>query len=318
MAGALTFEIEARSGLARAGRVTTVHGSFETPAFMPVGTKGTVKGVLPRDVRATGAQILLNNTYHLMLRPGAELIAQLGGVHRFMGWDGPILTDSGGYQAYSMADINAVDDEGVTFKSIVDGSMIRLTPERAIEVQNLLGPDIIMAFDDCPPSVDPDAAPVNQTRLRQAVGRDTRRRAAYDHGPPRPRERTHGAVARAVQDAHDARTTSRCSASCRAGLTLTEGRGRPSGCGSTCPGTPSAASRWGEPPEDIRRIVEFTRRGCPAIAALPDGRRYERDIGRGAGRRGHVRPRAAHAERAEHVRVHDLGADPPEKRGVPR
>ncbi len=181
MASPLRFTIHARSGLARTGTVETPHGSFETPAFMPVGTRGTVKGVLPHLVRATGAQILLNNTYHLMLRPGAELVRRMGGVHRFMNWDGPILTDSGGYQAYSMADINAVDDDGVTFRSIVDGSSIRMTPESATGIQNDLGPDIMMAFDDCPPSVDPGSAPVNQARLRHATRRDAGRRG-YDHG----------------------------------------------------------------------------------------------------------------------------------------
>ncbi|MEM0983247.1 MAG: tRNA guanosine(34) transglycosylase Tgt [Planctomycetota bacterium] len=177
----LRFEIGAKSRICRArtGLVTTPHGSFETPAFMPVGTKATIKGLLPPQVAATGAQCVLNNTYHLLLRPGEELIQRRGGVHAFMGWDGPILTDSGGYQAYSMADINAIDEDGVTFKSIVTGSPIRLTPERAIEVQNALGADIIMAFDDCPPSVDPAAAPINQTRLREAVHRDTTK--GYDH-----------------------------------------------------------------------------------------------------------------------------------------
>lgn len=121
---------------------------------MPVGTRGSVKGILPELVRATGAQIVLNNTYHLMLRPGSELIQKMGGVHRFMNWPGPILTDSGGYQAYSLSDMNKVDDDGVTFKSIIDGSNVRLTPERAMQVQNELGPDIMMAFDDCPPSAN--------------------------------------------------------------------------------------------------------------------------------------------------------------------
>ncbi len=181
MPAPLRFTIDARSGLARAGTVHTPHGSFETPAFMPVGTRASVKGVPPHMVRQTGAQILLNNTYHLMLRPGSELIQRMGGVHRFMNWDGPILTDSGGYQAYSMADINAVDDDGVSFRSIVDGSTIRMTPESATRIQNELGPDIMMAFDDCPPSVDPGSAPVNQTRLRQAARRDASRRAGYDH-----------------------------------------------------------------------------------------------------------------------------------------
>jgi queuine tRNA-ribosyltransferase len=181
----LSFTIADRStsSHARVGRVSTLHGSFDTPAFMPVGTRGSVKGILPHLVAATGAQILLNNTYHLLLRPGPELIAEMGGVHRFMSWNGPILTDSGGYQAYSMADMNAVDDDGVTFKSIIDGKMIRMTPEESIRVQNLLGPDIMMAFDDCPPS-NPASAPEPgeadapaDPRLARVLRRDHK----YDH-----------------------------------------------------------------------------------------------------------------------------------------
>jgi queuine tRNA-ribosyltransferase len=154
MSGPLRFEILApsRSTLARTGRIATPHGSFDTPAFMPVGTRASIKGVLPDLVEQTGTQIILNNAYHLMLRPGDGLVAQLGGVHAFMRWPGPVLTDSGGYQAFSMSDINRIDDDGVTFRSIVDGSLIRLTPERSMEVQNNLGADIIMAFDDCPPA----------------------------------------------------------------------------------------------------------------------------------------------------------------------
>lgn len=180
---ALRFDISHRCAHtgARIGRVTTLHGSFDTPAFMAVGTRASVKGLLPELVRRTGAQIILNNTYHLMLRPGSDLIERFGGVHRFMNWNGPILTDSGGYQAFSMADLNAVDDDGVTFKSIIDGSMVRMTPERAMQVQNQLGSDIAMAFDDCPPSMDPDAGPTNQVRLRQAALRDTMRKKGYDH-----------------------------------------------------------------------------------------------------------------------------------------
>ena len=174
---ALTIAARSKRTHARLGRVDTPHGGFDTPAFMPVGTRGTVKGILPEQVRQGGAQILLNNTYHLMLRPGSELIEQLGGVHAFMGWDAPILTDSGGFQAYSMADINAVDDDGVRFKSIVDGSTVHLGPESAMRVQNELGADIIMAFDDCPPAVDPSAAPDNLARLRQASIRPK----DYDH-----------------------------------------------------------------------------------------------------------------------------------------
>tara|TARA_R110002073_G_scaffold118918_6_gene259526 strand:+ start:43380 stop:44633 length:1254 start_codon:yes stop_codon:yes gene_type:complete len=177
----LTFDIEATSGNARVGRVHTIHGSFATPAFMPVGTRASVKGILPHMVRQGGAEVLLNNTYHLMLRPGSELIRDMGGVHKFMNWDGPILTDSGGYQAYSMADINAIDEDGVSFKSILDGSMVRLNPEIAMRVQNELGPDIMMAFDDCPPSVDPDSGEVNQPRLNKATSRDTKKKSVYDH-----------------------------------------------------------------------------------------------------------------------------------------
>jgi len=180
MGSPLWFEIDATHGEARTGRVSTPHGAFETPAFMPVGTRGTIKGLVPELVRATGAGIVLNNTYHLMLRPGSGLVREMGGVHRFMNWDGPILTDSGGYQAYSMADINAVDEDGVSFKSIVDGSMIRMTPEVAMRVQNELGPDIMMAFDDCPPSIDPGEGPMNQTRIRLAAARDARG-GVYDH-----------------------------------------------------------------------------------------------------------------------------------------
>lgn len=152
----LDFEILHRSpeGHARVGRVTTPHGSFDTPAFMPVGTQAAIKGLLPRDVAGTGSQIILGNTYHLMLRPGSSLIAEMGGLHEWMNWDGPILTDSGGYQVFSLSDINHVTDEGVSFKSHLDGSTVDLTPERSIRVQNELGADIIMAFDDCPPAVD--------------------------------------------------------------------------------------------------------------------------------------------------------------------
>ncbi|HWB55169.1 MAG TPA: tRNA guanosine(34) transglycosylase Tgt [Tepidisphaeraceae bacterium] len=140
---------------ARLGRVTTPHGAFDTPAFMPVGTRGTVKGLLPDHLKATGAQIILANTYHLMLRPGEKVVAELGDLHRFMAWDGPILTDSGGFQVFSLADLNKITDVGVTFKSHIDGAMVHLSPERSMEVQNALGADIIMMFDECPPADAP-------------------------------------------------------------------------------------------------------------------------------------------------------------------
>jgi queuine tRNA-ribosyltransferase len=149
---ALQFDLLAESAGARLGRVTTPHGIFDTPAFMPVGTQGTVKGILPDHLAATGSQIILGNTYHLMLRPGEETVAALGDLHKFMAWPGPILTDSGGFQVFSLADLNKIDDEGVAFKSHVDGKLIRLDPERSMAVQNALGADIIMMFDQCPPA----------------------------------------------------------------------------------------------------------------------------------------------------------------------
>jgi queuine tRNA-ribosyltransferase len=135
------------AGLARRGSLTTPHGVIETPQFMPVGTQATVKALTPADLRAAGVQVILANTYHLSLRPGHERIARLGGLHRFMAWDGPILTDSGGFQVFSLAHLGRVDDDGVTFASHLDGSPQRLTPERAIEIQEALGSDIAMAFD---------------------------------------------------------------------------------------------------------------------------------------------------------------------------
>ncbi|XAL98660.1 tRNA guanosine(34) transglycosylase Tgt [Phycisphaeraceae bacterium D3-23] len=142
---------------ARLGRVTTLHGAFETPAFMPVGTQGTVKGLTPDQVRATGAQIILGNTYHLLLRPGSELVAQMGGLQDWTRWGGPMLTDSGGFQVFSLAGINDITEDGVRFKSHLDGTMIDLTPERSMQVQHELGADIMMAFDDCPPAQHPPA-----------------------------------------------------------------------------------------------------------------------------------------------------------------
>jgi queuine tRNA-ribosyltransferase len=162
------FTVSATDGAARAGVLRTVHGDVPTPAFMPVGTKATVKTLHPDEVRALGANILLGNTYHLHFRPGEDLIAELGGLHRFMAWDGPILTDSGGFQVFSLRDtIAAVDDDGVTFKSVYDGALARFTPESVAECQAQLGSDIAMCFDICPP-VD-----VNRSELEQAVRRTT-------------------------------------------------------------------------------------------------------------------------------------------------
>ncbi len=140
------------AGNARRGRITTAHGVIETPCFMPVGTKATVKGLTPKQLEdEVGAQIVLANTYHLFLRPGHELIKKLGGVHKFMGWKRPILTDSGGFQVFSLSSLRRIDEEGVTFRSPIDGSSHRLTPESSIAIQEALGADIIMAFDECTP-----------------------------------------------------------------------------------------------------------------------------------------------------------------------
>ncbi len=149
-----TFEIINTLGRARAGILHTPHGPIPTPVFAPVGTQATVKAVPPRDLHEIGASLVLANTYHLHLRPGDELVRDMGGLHRFMAWPGPILTDSGGFQVFSLAEINRIDDQGVTFRSHIDGSKRRLTPESSMKIQENLGADIIMCFDQCPPPTD--------------------------------------------------------------------------------------------------------------------------------------------------------------------
>lgn len=164
------FQLHATDGRARTGTITTPRGEIRTPAFMPVGTAATVKAMLPESVRATGADILLGNTYHLMLRPTAERIAALGGLHRFMNWDRPILTDSGGFQVMSLASLRKLTEEGVRFASHIDGSKHLLTPERSMEIQRLLGSDIVMCFDECPalPADDKAVAASMQLSMRWA------------------------------------------------------------------------------------------------------------------------------------------------------
>ena len=145
------FEVAARDGDARAGRLTTAHGEIATPAFMPVGTRAAVKAMAPEELWQLGYRLVLANAYHLALRPGAELIEELGGVGRFMGFDGAVLTDSGGFQAMSLAKLNSIDDEGIRFRSHLDGSEFMLTPERAVEIQERIGSDLMMALDECTP-----------------------------------------------------------------------------------------------------------------------------------------------------------------------
>ncbi|MEX0282150.1 MAG: tRNA guanosine(34) transglycosylase Tgt [Arenibacterium sp.] len=157
------FELKATDGKARTGLITTPRGEIRTPAFMPVGTAATVKAMLPESVAATGADILLGNTYHLMLRPSAERIDRLGGLHRFMNWDKPILTDSGGFQVMSLAGLRKLTEHGVTFKSHIDGSRHELTPERSMEIQRFLDSDIVMCFDECP------ALPADRDRIAESM-----------------------------------------------------------------------------------------------------------------------------------------------------
>ncbi len=175
-----SFSISATDGAARTGAITMQRGTIRTPAFMPVGTAATVKGMRPAEVRATGADIILGNTYHLMLRPGAERMARLGGLHHFMGWDRPILTDSGGYQVMSLSALTKQSEAGVEFKSHLDGSRHMLSPERSMEIQRLLGSDIVMAFDECPPNgVDRTRAIASMERSMRWAQRS---RDAFDSG----------------------------------------------------------------------------------------------------------------------------------------
>jgi len=180
VADGFTFELRARCGKARRGVLATPHGEIDTPAFMPVGTRAAVKGLTPAQIAETTTQILLANTYHLMLRPGAEVVERLGGLHRFMAWDGPLLTDSGGYQVFSLAELRKIDDDGVEFRSHVDGASLRLSPESSISAQNQLGADIIMAFDECPPLPAESSvlhAAVRRTVLWARRSRDAHQRA---------------------------------------------------------------------------------------------------------------------------------------------
>lgn len=159
-----TFTLQTTCGAARAGEFHTPHGTLLTPVFAPVGTQATVKAVEPRELREIGATLVLANTYHLYIRPGDALVHDLGGLHRFMAWDGPMLTDSGGFQVFSLGTLRSIDEDGVTFRSHLDGSVHRFTPEKSVQIQHHLGADIIMCFDECPPPLDSEA-------VRSAVAR---------------------------------------------------------------------------------------------------------------------------------------------------
>lgn len=174
------FEIKATDGKARTGVIHMMRGEIRTPAFMPVGTAATVKAMRVEDVRATGADIILGNTYHLMLRPSAERVAKLGGLHKFMNWHRPILTDSGGYQVMSLSSLRKITEEGVSFASHIDGSRHNLTPERSMEIQRLLGSDIVMAFDECTPH--PASHEVAGKSMRMSMRWAKRSRDGFDSG----------------------------------------------------------------------------------------------------------------------------------------
>ena len=272
---ALRFQILARSSSnrARLGRVTTPHGSFDTPAFMPVATAAAMKGLTPTQVRGTGSQIILNNAYHLFLRPGGDRLERFGGTHRFMRWDGPILTDSGGYQAYSMSDTAVLGEDGVTFRSFIDGSKVHLGPESSMRVQNQIGADIIMAFDDCAPAALPEEGADERRLARTRRIDDHARRLEEAH------ERTLRWLDRCVR-AH-ARPQDQALFGIVQGATDLDLRRRSveGVCSHDLPGFAIGGVAVGEGTDAIRKVVEFTAPLLPeAKPRYLMGVGYERDI----------------------------------------
>jgi queuine tRNA-ribosyltransferase len=243
------FELTGRDGSARSGRMTTPRGVVETPAFLPVGTQGAVKAVTPDELAACGVQIILANTYHLYLRPGHELVRDLGGLHRFMNWHGPILTDSGGFQVFSMKGLRTLDEEGVTFRSHLDGSLQRLTPESSMDIQSALGSDVAMVLDECPSlPAAPDAVAAAVARTSRWARRS---RDAY-RGPGVPFGIVQGGTDEALRERSAAEITA-----------------------LDFPGYAIGGVSVGEPPAAIARIARFT------AAHLPEARpRYLMGVGR--------------------------------------
>lgn len=235
---------------ARAGRWVTPHGVVDTPAFMPVGTLATVKGLLPEQLKAVGAQMVLANTYHLALRPGSDIVRDLGGLHRFMDWDGPILTDSGGFQVFSLAGLRKVDDEKVIFRSHIDGSLLELSPERAVRIQEDLGADCIMCLDECPPADDiPE-------RIRAAVDRTTLWGQRCRDAQKRDDQALFGIVQGGVSEELRTRSV--------AGLLPID-----------FPGYAVGGLSVGEPPPEMYRTLDFT------VPQLPEHKpRYLMGVGR--------------------------------------
>ena len=272
---ALRFQILARSASnrSRLGRVTTPHGSFDTPAFMPVATAAAMKGLSPAQIRGTGSQIILNNAYHLFLRPGGDRLERFGGTHRFMRWDGPILTDSGGYQAYSMSDTAVLGEDGVTFRSFIDGSKVHLGPESSMRVQNQIGADIIMAFDDCAPAALPEEGADVRRLARTRRIEDHARRLEEAH------ERTLRWLDRCVR-AH-ARPQDQALFGIVQGATDLDLRRRSveGVCSHDLPGFAIGGVAVGEGTDAIRKVVEFTAPLLPeAKPRYLMGVGYERDI----------------------------------------
>ena len=294
-APAFTFE-PTEVGRARLGRLTTAHGPIDTPQFMPVGTQATVKALTPGDLHAAGAQMILGNTYHLSLRPTAERIASLGGLHRFMGWDGPILTDSGGFQVFSLAHLRQVDDDGVTFTSHLDGSTHRLTPERAMEIQALLGSDVAMAFDQL---VDPG---LPRTEVAEAMARTHRWARAHRSTRVRP--------ARPCTGSSRAASTPSCAGSRSAAI-----------AGMPFDGIAVGGLSVGESKAQMATTLDVV-----AEALGDDPRpRYLMGVGspgrllRGGGARDRpLRLRPAHARRAHRTGLDRCGPPEPSKRRLPR
>ena len=239
------FEIRARDGAARLGRLATAHGTVRTPAFMPVGTAATVKGVQPEAVAAAGAEMILANTYHLMLRPGAEIVAALGGLRKFMNWPGPILTDSGGFQVMSLSGRRTIDEDGVVFRSHIDGGRHALSPERAVEIQHLLGSDVSMALDECTafPATEDEVAVSMRRSMRWAA----RSRRAF---APRPGRLLFGIVQGGVhghlrRESASVLTGIGFDGYAVGGLAIGEGQARTFAVlDETVPGLPAAAPRY--------------------------------------------------------------------------
>ncbi len=266
MNGRFSFSISAADGAARTGAIAMQRGTIRTPAFMPVGTAATVKAMKPEGVRASGADILLGNTYHLMLRPGAERVARLGGLHQFMNWDRPILTDSGGYQVMSLSELSKVTDEGVSFKSHLDGSHHMLSPERSIEVQRLLGSDIVMQFDEL---VRPDVTPEKQREaMERSIRWAKRSREEFDRGGDHAEQAAIFGIQQGVLDegmrkaSADALIDIGFDGYAVGGLAVGEGQAAMLGCLDFAPGQlPADKPRYlmgvGKPDD----IVEAVRRG---------------------------------------------------------